>query len=69
VPLAAHIRRILDDRPTHKAPARRFRDELEDFMSESYASQTLKAVTQWGRYAELYAYDEVADTFSLDNPT
>lgn len=38
-------------------------------MSESYASQTLKAVTQWGRYAELYAYDEVADTFSLDNPT
>ncbi len=69
VPLAAHIRRVLDDRPTHKAPARRFRDELEDFMSESYASQTLKAVTQWGRYAELYAYDEVADTFSLDNPT
>ena len=69
VPLAAHIRRVLDDRPTHKAPARRFRDELEDFMSESYASQTLKAVTQWGRYAELYAYDEVADAFSLDNPT
>lgn len=69
VPLAAHIRRVLDDRRTHQAPARRFRDELEDFMSENYASQTLKAVTQWGRYAELYAYDEVADAFSLDNPT
>src|SRR5262249_26340131 len=69
VPLAAHIRRVLDDRPTHQAPARRFRDELEDFMSESYAAQTLKSVTQWGRYSELYAYDEVADVFSLDNPT
>ena len=68
VPLVAHIRRILDERPTHRAPARRFRDELEDHMSESLAAQTLKSVTQWGRYAELYAYDEGDDSFSLDNP-
>ncbi|POD74179.1 nitrate ABC transporter ATP-binding protein [Pseudomonas syringae group genomosp. 3] len=69
VPLVAHIRRVLDDRPTHTAPARRFRDQLEDFMSESDAMQTLNAVTQWGRYAELFAYDELADQFSLDNPS
>jgi len=68
VPLAAHIRRVLDERPSHQAPARRFRDELEDSMSEDYAAQTLKAVIQWGRYAEAFAYDEVADLFSLDNP-
>ncbi|MDY0917646.1 nitrate/sulfonate/bicarbonate ABC transporter ATP-binding protein [Pseudomonas viridiflava] len=68
VPLVAHIRRVLDDRSTHTAPARRFRDQLEDFMSESDARQTLDAVTQWGRYAELFAYDELADQFSLDNP-
>ena len=68
VPLAAHIRRVLDDRAAHTAPARRFRDELEDFMSAEYAAQTLKAVTQWGRYGELYAFDEAADLFSLDNP-
>ncbi|MDU8456355.1 MULTISPECIES: nitrate/sulfonate/bicarbonate ABC transporter ATP-binding protein [unclassified Pseudomonas syringae group] len=69
VPLVAHIRRVLDDRPTHTAPARRFRDQLEDFMSESDAMQTLNVVTQWGRYAELFAYDELADQFSLDNPS
>ncbi|MEE3912450.1 nitrate/sulfonate/bicarbonate ABC transporter ATP-binding protein [Pseudomonas viridiflava] len=69
VPLVAHIRRVLDDRSTHTAPARRFRDQLEDFMSESDARQTLDAVTQWGRYAELFAYDELADQFSLDNPS
>lgn len=68
VPLAAHIRRVLDDRASHMAPARRFRDELEDFMSEDYAAQTLKSVIQWGRYAEIFAYDEDADLFSLDNP-
>jgi NitT/TauT family transport system ATP-binding protein len=68
VPLAGHIRRILDERPQHKAPARRFRDELEDYMSEEYAEQTLKAVTAWGRYGEVFAYDETSDLFTLENP-
>jgi NitT/TauT family transport system ATP-binding protein len=69
VPLAQHIRRILDERSSHKAPARRFRDELEDHMSEDYAAGTINAVTQWSRYAEIFAYDEDADQFSLDNPS
>ncbi len=69
VPLAAHVRRVLDDRPTHHAPARRFRDELEDTMTEEDAAQTLKSIIQWGRYAETFAYDEGADLFSLDNPS
>ncbi len=68
VPLAAHIRRVLDDRTSHQAPARRFRDELEDFMSEDYAEETLAAVVSWGRYAEVFAYREDADQFSLDDP-
>lgn len=69
VPLVGHVRKVLDDRPTRTAPARRFRDPLEDFMSEHDAAMTLGCVTQWGRYAELFAYDEVADRFSLDNPS
>ncbi len=69
VPLAAHIRRVLDERPSHQAPARRFRDELEDHMSEQSAADTLRAVTSWARYAEYFAYDEDADVFTLENPT
>ncbi|SIQ87076.1 NitT/TauT family transport system ATP-binding protein [Rhizobium sp. RU35A] len=69
VPLAAHIRRILDERPTHRAPARRFRDELEDYMSEEQADITLRAVTNWARYGEYFAYDEDADLFTLENPS
>jgi len=68
VPLAGHIRRILDERPNHRAPARRFRDELEDYMSEDYADQTLKALTSWGRYGEAFAYDETSDQFTLEDP-
>jgi NitT/TauT family transport system ATP-binding protein len=69
VPVAGLIRRVLDERPSHTAPAARFRNELEDYMSEDYADETLKTVVSWGRYAELFAYDEQAETFSLENPS
>ncbi len=68
VPLAGHIRRVLDERPNRRAPARRFRDELEDYMSEDYADQTLKALIGWGRYGEIFYYDEARDLFSLEDP-
>ncbi|MEO8812065.1 MAG: nitrate/sulfonate/bicarbonate ABC transporter ATP-binding protein [Caulobacteraceae bacterium] len=68
VPLAAHIRRVLDDRASHQAPATRFRDELEDFMSEPYAEETMDAIVSWGRFAEIFAYHEDDDRFSLDDP-
>jgi hypothetical protein len=41
--------------------ASRFRNELEDYMSEDYADETLKTVVSWGRCAELFAYDEQSD--------
>ena len=69
VPLAAHIKRVLDERGTHRAPASRFRDELEDHMSEQFADQTLRSVTSWARYGEIFAYDEATGVFSLDNPS
>jgi NitT/TauT family transport system ATP-binding protein len=69
VPLAAHIRRVLDERASHSARKTRFIDELEDFMNEGAAEQTLSAVVQWGRYAEAYAYQDDNSMFSLENPT
>jgi NitT/TauT family transport system ATP-binding protein len=69
VPLAAHIRRILQERTNHVAPKSRFFDELEDHMSSEDAEETLRSVTAWGRYAEAFAYDDGAQAFSLENPT
>jgi len=68
IPLASHIKRVLDERPTHRAPATRFREELEDYMSEDYAERTLRAIINLGRYGELFAYDENSQTFSYENP-
>ncbi len=68
IPLAAHIKHVLDERPSHRAHASRFRDELEDHMSEEDAEQTLRAVISFARYGEAFAYDENSDTLSLENP-
>ncbi len=68
VPLARHIRSVLDESPSHQAPASRFREELEESMSPAYAEETIEAIVTWGRYAEIFAYHEDDDRFSLDDP-
>ena len=67
VPLVAQIRQVVDERWNHRASAVRFRDELEDHMSPEYAAQTMRTAIAWGRYAELFSYDEEAEQFSLDD--
>jgi NitT/TauT family transport system ATP-binding protein len=69
VPLAAHIRRVLQERVNHTAPRSRFRDELEDHMTADTARQTLQSVVAWARFSEAFAYDARSETFSLENPT
>ncbi len=66
--LVSLIRRVLAERPTHMAPASRFREELEDHMSEADARQTLRTAVSWGSYAEIFAYDERTERFTLENP-
>ena len=67
VPLAAHIRRVLDERPGHRAPAARFLRELEDHLSEEEAERVLDTVINWGRHAEIFAYDDDDRVLSLEN--
>ncbi|MBI1775532.1 MAG: nitrate/sulfonate/bicarbonate ABC transporter ATP-binding protein [Proteobacteria bacterium] len=68
VPIAAHIRRVLDERSGHRAPRERFLAELEDHMSEEEAERTLQRLANWGRYAEIFSYDDNAGVFSLEDP-
>jgi NitT/TauT family transport system ATP-binding protein len=68
VPLVAHIKHILEDRSSHRAPVIRFKDELEDNMSAEEAETTLHTVINWARYAEVLAFDGESGMISLDNP-
>ncbi len=69
IPLAAHIRKVLDERPGHSAPEGRFLAELEDYLSEEEAHEVLETVINWGRYAEIFAYDYDRGVLSLENPS
>jgi NitT/TauT family transport system ATP-binding protein len=67
-PLASHIRRVLDERPGHRAPRVRFEQELEDYLSDEAAEETIDTIINWGRYGEIFSYEDQAEMFSLENP-
>ncbi len=66
VALVAHIRGVLQARPQSRAPRVRFEAELEDHLSEQYARETLDTAIEWGRYAELYEYDDDSQSLLLE---
>ncbi len=67
VPLAVHIRRVLDERPGHRAPAARFLREIEDHLSEEEAERVLETAINWGRHAEIFAYNYDSEVLNLEN--
>ncbi len=64
VPMAAHLCRVLHERTGGRAPRLRFEIELEDHLNHHEAERTLRALTAWGRYAELFDYDDKVRAFS-----
>jgi NitT/TauT family transport system ATP-binding protein len=69
VPLARHIRHILDQRSDHREKAGYFLSELTDYLSEQAALEVLRILIDWARYAEIFAYDVHAEVLSLENPS
>ncbi|HHS7810565.1 MULTISPECIES: ABC transporter ATP-binding protein [Pseudomonas] len=67
VPLAARIRQVLLERNGHRAPRVRFEQELQDSLTEAFVERTLEVVIAWGRYAEIFSYDDHTETFSLED--
>src|SRR3990167_2178729 len=68
VPLAHYIRKILDEKSGHRVSEERFLSKLEDYFSEKEAERILRTMIDWGRYAELFAYDFNLGVLSLENP-
>jgi NitT/TauT family transport system ATP-binding protein len=68
VPLLARIRQVLDTDLKHKINKELFLDELERTLSEQAAEEVLEVAIDWGRYAEIFAYDYNTGNLSLENP-
>lgn len=68
VPLARYIYDQLNRHPRHRALEENFLSLLEDYLTEKEAARVLRTLIEWGRYAELFAYDYNAGVLSLENP-
>lgn len=69
VPLVAHIRHVLDERQGHSAPRERFEFELQDHLNSEDAEKTLRTAVAWGRFAELFDYNDKTRSFSESRGT
>lgn len=69
IPLISYIKKTLNVSPKGEKPKGFFIDRLEKFSTEYVAHQTLKTIIEWGRYAEIFAYDANTDNLNLKNPT
>jgi NitT/TauT family transport system ATP-binding protein len=68
VPLARYIYDQLIRHPRHRALEENYLSLLEDYLTEGEAERVLRTVIEWGRYAELFAYDYNSGVLSLENP-
>lgn len=68
VPLARYIRHILDEKTGHRVSEERFLTKLEDYLREEEAERVLRTMIDWGRYAEIFAYDFKTGFLSLEDP-
>lgn len=68
IPLIKHVSNILRQRDNHRVSKKYFLAELEDYFSDEDAERVLRVIIEWGRYAELFAYDDNTGKLSLENP-
>ncbi len=66
ISLLRHIVRELEDAPTHTIEAEGVLDDLEHSFSGAEARRQFETVVDWGRYAELFTYDDAAGELRLD---
>ena len=68
VPLAKHIRKEIDNSENKAIHQDLVLDTLEQYFSKQEAEKIFKTVINWGRYAEVFAFDYNTGELSLENP-
>ena len=68
IPLAKHIRQVLDGKSDHRENEDIFLSTLQNKLSDDESERVLKVIIDWGRYAEVFAYDWDSGDLSLENP-
>jgi len=67
IPLAKHIVETLNQAEDNSVSEEVFLEVLEDYFSKQEADRVLTTMIDWGRYAELFAYDYNTGMLSLED--
>lgn len=67
IPLARHIVDALNEAPDNTVSENVFLETLENYFSSKEADAVLTSMIDWGRYAELFAYDYNTGKLSLED--
>src|SRR5258708_485953 len=68
VALLGHIVRALQAAPGHSLPEEYFKSQLEEHFGEDEAEKQLETAINWGRYAELFSFNEDRGLLPLEGP-
>ncbi|MBN1684567.1 MAG: nitrate/sulfonate/bicarbonate ABC transporter ATP-binding protein [Gammaproteobacteria bacterium] len=68
VPLVRHIYNILNASHNQRVSKKHILTDLEEYLSKDDAQRVLRIIIEWGRYAELFAYDDSSEELNLENP-
>lgn len=68
IPLARHVRERIERSANHSMHKDLLLDILQDKLSEVASQSVLRTMIDWGRYAELFAYNDNNGMLSLEDP-
>lgn len=68
IELARYIRHELDKNADHEADKGMLIQHLERHFSVEIANEIFRIIVDWGRYAEIFAYDDRTEQLSLEDP-
>jgi len=66
VPLFKTLVEYLRGKEDHQAPRDEVLEKLAELIPNENAEQTFRLLVSWGRYAELFGYNDDSETFYLD---
>ena len=68
IPLAKYIYHVVQENPRQRIPQEKVLRELENLMPLEDAHKNISIIIDWGRYGELFAYNNQTKMLSLENP-
>ncbi|HXX78622.1 MAG TPA: AAA-associated domain-containing protein [Ktedonobacteraceae bacterium] len=68
IEILRQIVRALEGAPGHTLPEEYFLSLLEEHFDEDEAQEQLETAINWGRYAELFTFQDARGVFRLEDP-